>query len=55
MKVKVKSEKVKVKKVMGFCSFGFFETFICFRNAFNLTFYMGKKVQKNFLMGLKIW
>ena len=33
----------------------FFLTFICFRGVLNLNWYMGKKVQKNFLMGLKIW
>ena len=31
------------------------ETFICYRGCLNLNCYMGKKVQKNFLMGLKIW
>ena len=30
-------------------------TFICFRRCLNLNCYIGKKVQKNFLMGLKIW
>ena len=34
----------------------FFETFICFRGGvLKLNCYIGKKVQKNFLMGLKIW
>ena len=31
------------------------ETFIWYRGCFNLNFHMGKNVQKNFLMGLKIW
>ena len=30
-------------------------TFICYRGCLNLNCYIGKKVQKNFLMGLKIW
>ena len=33
-------------KVMGFWSFDFFETFIWFREVFNLNFYMGKKCRK---------
>ena len=57
VKWKVKSEvKWKWKwKVMLFWSFIFPETYICYRGYFNLNFYIGKKVQKNFLMGLKIW
>ena len=31
------------------------ETFICYRGCLNLNCYMGKKVHKNFSMGLKIW
>ena len=31
------------------------ETFICYRGCLNLNCYIGKKVQKIFLMGLKIW
>ena len=31
------------------------ETFICYRGCLNLRCYISKKVQKNFLMGLKIW
>ena len=31
------------------------ETFICYRKGLNLNCYISKKVQKNFLMGLKIW
>ena len=31
------------------------ETFLCYRECLNLNCYIGKKVQKNFLMGLKIW
>ena len=30
-------------------------TFICYRGCLNLNCYIGKKVQKNFLMSLKIW
>ena len=30
-------------------------TFICYRGCLNLNWYISKKVQKNFLMGLKIW
>ena len=45
----------EVKKVMGFWSFNFFETLICFRGVFNLKQHMSKKVHNNFLMGLKIW
>ena len=32
-----------------------YETFIYFRRVFYLNCFMGKKVQKNFRMGLKIW
>ena len=49
----MKSESEK-SEVMGFWSFDFFETFICFRDVLNVKRYMGKKVQKIFLMGLKI-
>ena len=35
--------------------FDFYETFICYRGYFKWNFYIRKKVQKNFLMGLKIW
>ena len=38
-----------------FWVFDFYETFICYRGYFKLNCYIGKKVQKNFLMGLKIW
>ena len=38
-----------------FWVFDSYETFICFREVLNLSFYISKKVQKNFLMGLKIW
>ena len=38
-----------------FWVFDFDETFICYRGVLNLNCYIGKKVQKNFLMGLKIW
>ena len=40
-------------KVILFWSFDFPETFICYRGYFNLNCNIGKKVQKNFLMGLK--
>ena len=43
------------KKMTIFWSFIFLETYICYRGYFNLNYYIGKKVQKNFLMGLKIW
>merc|ERR1711973_1052346 len=35
--------------------FDFYETFICYGGCINLNFYISKKVQKNFLMGFKIW
>ena len=38
-----------------FLSFDFYETFICYRGCLNLNSYMSKKVQKNFLVGLKVW
>ena len=38
-----------------FWVFDFYETFICYRGVLRLNCYIGKKVQKNFLMGLKIW
>ena len=38
-----------------FWVFDFYETFICYRGVLRLNWYIGKKVQKNFLMGLKIW
>ena len=50
--VKVKKVKSEVKR---FLSFYLYETFICYRGCLDLNFYIGKKVQKNFLMGLKIW
>ena len=42
-------------EMMTFWVFDFYETFICYRGSFKLNCYIGKKVQKNFLMGLKIW
>ena len=45
----------KWSEVIRFWSFDFYETFICYRGCLNLNCYIGKKVQKNFLMGLKIW
>ena len=47
--------KVKVKKSDPFLVLHFSEFNICYREYFNLNLYIGKKVQKNFLMGLKIW
>ena len=41
--------------MMTFWVFDFYETFICYRGVLKLNFYIGKKVQKKFLMGLKIW
>ena len=38
-----------------FWVFDFYETFIGYRGVLKLNCYIGKKVQKNFLMGLKIW
>ena len=32
----------------------FYETFVCYRGCLNLNCCMGKKVQKNVLMGIKI-
>ena len=40
---------------MTFWVFDFYETFICYRGYLKLNCYIGKKGQKNFLMGLKIW
>ena len=42
-------------KVIRFWSFDFPKTFVCYRGYFKLNCYIGKKVQTNFLMGLKIW
>ena len=42
-------------ELIRFWSFIFPETYICYRGCLNLNCYIGKKVQKNFLMGLKIW
>ena len=49
------SESESESEVKRFLSFDFYETFICFRGVLNLNCYIGKKVQKNFLMGLKVW
>ena len=38
-----------------FWVFDFYETFICYREYLRLNCYIGKKVQKIFLIGLKIW
>ena len=40
--------------MMTFWVFDFSETYICYRGCSNLNCYIGKKVQKNFLMGLKM-
>ena len=37
--------------MMTFWVLYFYETFICYRGCLNLNCYIGKKVQKNFLMG----
>ena len=39
--------------MMIFWIFDFYKTFKCYWGYFNLNFYIGKKVQKNFIMGLK--
>ena len=41
--------------MMTFWVLYFFGTFICYRGCLNLKCYISKKVQKNFLIGLKIW
>ena len=41
--------------MMTFWVFDFYETFICYRGYFKLNFYISKKMQKDFLMVLKIW
>ena len=41
--------------MMTFWVFDFYVTFICYREYFKLNCYISKKVQKNFLMGFKIW
>ena len=47
--------EVKVSEVKRFWSFDFYKTFICFKAYLEQKPYGGKSVQKNFLMGLKIW
>ena len=52
----VKVSEVKWNEwVITFWVLYFFGTFICYRECLNLSCYISKKVQKNFLMGLKIW
>ena len=51
----VGEETQREVKVMLFWSFIFSETYICYRGYFQLNFYVGKIVQKNFFMGLKVW
>ena len=46
---------VNDEMMIRFWSFIFLETYICYRVYLNLNCYIGKKVQKIFLMGLKIW
>ena len=50
-----KSEVKWSEWVIRFGSFDFYETFICFRYDLRLKQEGGKKLQKNFLMGLKFW
>ena len=45
----------RIKRIQFFFDWEISETFICFRGVFNLNGYMGKKVKKNFVMGLNIW
>ena len=45
----------RLKRIPIFFDYEISETFICFSGVFSLNGYMGKKVQKNFLMGFKIW
>ena len=45
----------RLKRIPFFFDYEIFETLICFRGVFNLNCYISKKVQKKFLMGLKIW
>ena len=47
--------KVSEVKWSHFLVLYFFETFIFFRGVLNLNCYISKKVQKNFVMGLKSW
>ena len=44
-----------IKKNPNFFDYEISETFIGFRGVLNLNGYMGKKVKKNFVMGLNIW
>ena len=50
-----KSESEWVSEWSNFWVFKNSGSFICYRGCLNLNCYIGKKVQKNFLMGLKIW
>ena len=43
----------RLKRIPFFFDFEISETLICFRGYFNLNFYMSKKVQNKFFMGLK--
>ena len=45
----------EMNEMSKFWVFEIYETFICYRRCLNLSCYISKKVQKNFLMGLKIW
>ena len=49
------SEWVKWVKWSNFWVFKNSGSFICYRGCLNLNCYIGKKVQKSFLMGLKNW
>ena len=51
------SEVSEVREVSesNFWDFKISGTFICYKRCLNLSCYISKKVQKNFLMGLKFW
>ena len=51
----IMNEMMKWMNESQFWVFDFYETFICYRGCLNLSCYIVKKVQKNFLMGFKIW
>ena len=45
----------RIKRIPIFFDYEISGTLICFRGGFNLNSYIGKKVQKNFVMGLNVW
>ena len=53
--INLNKKKLVLSEVMTFLVFKNSGSFICYRGCLNLNCYIGKKVQKNFLMGLKIW